>query len=247
MKKRSELKKRMQNVELMNNNTAFGIREAYLGICTNMMFCVDRSGNPSKVFVITSSVSGEGKSTISANLAVAFAMLGKKVLLIDMDLRKPTQHKIWGFPAEGGMSNLLSGVDDCLIYNISELPISIIGAGSIPPNPAELILSPRFLKCIEILRKKYDYILIDATPINIVSDTRLVLESADNVALVVRSAYTDRRALRRALETVERSNVKCCGFIFNDINLKRGDYSYQYSYSPYEYGSETTKKRQMMA
>ena len=243
MKKKDKLKKQTKNIELLNNDTPFGVRESYLSICTNMMFSVDRDGNPSKVFVITSSVPGEGKSTTAANLAIGFAMFGKKVLLIDIDLRKPTQHKIWGFQAEGGMSNLLSGVNDCLVHKVIDLPISIIGAGNIPPNPSELILSSRFSKIINFLRGKYDYILIDATPMNIVSDARLILENADSVALVVRSEYTDCRALEHALETIEQSNAKCCGFILNDVDLKRGEYAYSYSYSSYGYGEEGQKKK----
>lgn len=229
MKRKKEAKKGTQGINLLNEDTAFGVKEAYQIICSNMMFSVGHEGIPSKVFAITSAEPGDGKSATTANLAISFAMLGKKVLLVDMDMHKPTQHKLWGFHSERGISNLISGVDDCIFHEVSELPLTIIGSGILPPNPGELVLSPRFEHSISLFKEMYDYVLLDTPPISI-SDTQTIIKNADSVAVVVRAEKTDQRILMRAMQTMNQCNAKCCGFILNDVNLKHGIRSYPYSY-----------------
>lgn len=222
-----------ENVEaaLLNEASPFAVKEAYKHICMNMMFSINSQGNPSKVFVITSSIAGEGKSTTSANLALGFALMGKKVLLIDADMRRSAQQRIWNFPETNGLSNLLSGVGECKIHGVSNLSLSIIGSGDIPPNPSELLSASLFSKAIARLKKSYDYILIDTPPINLVSDTQIILKQADGVVMVVSSGTTDKRDLNYAMKLIANSHAKCCGFILNKIDPKRADYGYSYSHS----------------
>lgn len=216
---------------LLNESSPFAVKEAYKHICTNMMFSINSQGEPSRVFAITSSVAGEGKSTTAANLAIGFAMMGKNVLLIDADMRRSTQQKIWGFPESNGLSNLLSGVGECKIHGLSSMPISIIGAGDLPPNPSELLAAPLLAKVIAHLKKSYDYILIDTPPINLVSDTQMILKLADGAAMVVSSGMTDKRDLHHAMKLMAQSNAKCCGFILNKIDPKHVDCGYSYARS----------------
>lgn len=231
MKAKKHSRSRSTETALLNESSPFAVKEAYKHICMNMMFSINSRGEPSKVFVITSAVAGEGKSTTSANLALSFASMGKNVLLIDADMRRSAQQKIWNFPESNGLSNLLSGVGECKIYGIPALPVSIIGSGDIPPNPSELLSAALFSKVIARLKKSYDYILIDTPPINLVSDTQIVLKQADGVVLVVSSGTTDKRELNYALKLIAHSNAKCCGFILNKINPKRTDYGYSYTHS----------------
>lgn len=231
MKAKNHSRNKNSKTALLSEASPFAVKEAYKHICMNMMFSINSSGEPSKVFAITSSVAGEGKSTTAANLALSFASMGKNVLLIDADMRRSAQQKLWGFPESNGLSNLLSGVGECKIHGISALPISIIGSGDTPPNPSELLSASLFPKMIARLKKSYDYILIDTPPINLVSDTQIILKQADGIVMVVGSGTTDKRDLNYAMKLIAHSNAKCCGFILNKINPKHTDYGYSYSRS----------------
>lgn len=234
MKKKIKNKKQLPEIALLGESSPFAAKETYNQVCTNLMFSMNQQGVPSKVFAVTSSVPGEGKSTTAANLAISFATMGKKVLLIDADLRRPSQQKIWGFRAGKGLSNLLSGVGECCLREVASLPLTIISSGDIPPNPSELFSSAMFRKSMAHFRDNYDYVVVDTPPINIVSDAQIIAREIDGIALVVRSGVTDQRDLMHACDQIERSGAKCCGIIVNGFNPKSsGHYGYSYDY---EYG-----------
>jgi capsular exopolysaccharide synthesis family protein len=202
-----------------------------------MLSSADRQ---SKVIVITSSFMAEGKSTLSANLAVAFAQRGARVLLIDSDLRRGTLHR--AFQISGslpGLSNLLSliNAEDIYMAPLPELPsLTLLMSGPKPPNPAELLASKRMADLMHQWRDEYDHVVIDSAPILMVSDTLPVAARADGTVMVVRAGLTRKRAISRAYDLLARSNIRILGAVMNDVNLKiENFYTYSSRGSGYNY------------
>lgn len=221
---------------LLTNESSFAVKESYVKLRTNMMFSLCTDGeSPCQVFCMTSPNQSEGKSLTSANIAISFAMLGKKTLLIDADMRRPTQNKLWKLKATSGLSEILAKVSSCSVFEVRNLPLSIICAGNTPPNPSELLSSANMSKLIENLRKQYDYIIIDTPPINTVADAQILSRIADSTVMVCRSGNTKNTELHNALNLVERSNGNVCGIVLNNLNIKANKYSYHYKYG-YGYG-----------
>ena len=137
---------------LLNPDSPFAVKEAYINLRTSLLFCMvaDKSRN-CRTFAITSANPSEGKSVTSANVAVSLAMLGKKTLLIDADMRRPTQNKIWGIKSKGGLCDLLANIDNCAVNELKEIPLSIICTGTIPPNPPELLSSDNMKTFIDVI------------------------------------------------------------------------------------------------
>lgn len=216
---------------LLTNDSPFAVKEAYVKLRTNMMFSLAADGEkPCQVFCITSPSESEGKSLTSANIAISFAMLGKRTLLIDADMRRPTQNKLWKLKSESGLSSILARVDSCDVFDIEGLPLSIICAGNTPPNPSELLSSANMSKLIDGLREQYDYIIIDTPPINTVADAQILSRVVDSTVMVCRSGNTKNTELHNALDLVERSNGNVCGIVLNNLNMKSSKYSYHYKY-----------------
>ena len=192
----------------------------------------------SKVIVITSSYMGEGKSTISANLAIALAQRGARVLLVDSDLRRGTLHKLFHLTSSlPGLSNLLSMINERDVYltPIPEVPtLTLLPAGAKPPNAAELLASNRMAELVHRWREEYDHVVIDSAPILMVSDALATAARADGAVMIVRAGLTRRKAISRAFELLSRSNVRILGAVMNDINLKIENF-YTYSSRHYRY------------
>jgi capsular exopolysaccharide synthesis family protein len=212
-----------------------------------------------KVVVITSSFMGEGKSTISSNLAVALAQRGERVLLVDSDLRRGTLHKM--FQLQGslpGLSNVLSMLneEDCFVNPLPEVPsLTLLPAGPKPPNSAELLASNRMAELVHQWREEYDHVVIDSAPILMVSDALALTARADGTIMVVRAGLTRKKAITRSFELLDRSNARILGAVMNDIDLKiENFYTYSsrgYGYNYYEYkghgdayGADIDKDRQ---
>jgi capsular exopolysaccharide synthesis family protein len=211
--------------------------EAFRGIRSSIL--LSSIDFPSKVILITSSYMAEGKSTLSANLAIALAQRGARVLLVDTDLRRSTLHKIFNLETPlPGLSNLLSRVDDQNAY-LSPIPmlpsLSFLPAGSKPPNPAELLASNRMAELIAHWREEFDHVVIDSAPILMVSDSLTVAAKSDGAVMVVRAGLTRKKALMRSSELLARSNVRILGAVVNDIDLKIENF-YTYSSRGYGYG-----------
>lgn len=215
----------------------FAVVEAYKSIRTNLMFLLAKaSGN---VITISSANAGEGKSTTSVNIAIAFAQLGGKVLLIDGDLRRSSIHRKMKLENEVGLSGVLAGFNtiDEAITNVSQ-NLDVITAGQIPPNPSELLGSNLFLELIEDLKEKYQYIIIDTPPVNVVTDALIVAPRTDGLILVVRDGFTQNETIRRAIDAAEFANINILGAIMNGANPK-GSKRYSYrkrGYRYYRYG-----------
>ena len=209
--------------------------ESFRTIRTSIM--LSSLDQKSKVIVITSSFMNEGKSTISANLAIGFAQQGARVLLVDTDLRRSHLHLAFRLARSvPGLSSLLSLTDaeGAFITPVPELPnLTMLPAGLRPPNPSEVLGSNRMADLIDQWREEYDYVIIDSAPILMVSDALAVASRADRTIMIVRAGLTRKKAIARAFELLSRSKIRILGAIINDINLEIENF---YTYSGRGYG-----------
>lgn len=227
-----------------NSGNRFSVVEAYKTIRTNLQFSFTRkSGN---VVIVSSTLPRDGKSTVVANIAVAFAQIGMKVLIIDSDMRKPRINKFFGVSATPGLSNTLAGLSSLhdVIQTTRYKNLHIIASGILPPNPAELIAGAAMERTLTDLRDEYDVILLDTPPVNIVSDAVIATKYADGVVIVARHAVTTHPDLSRAIKSFEFVNAKIFGIILNAVDYAK-IYGKQYgsygrkNYSGYAYGKNS--------
>jgi tyrosine-protein kinase Etk/Wzc len=193
-----------------------------------------------QVILITSSMGGEGKSFISLNLASSLAQSGKKVALLELDLRKPRLSAQLGLPNDQGFTNyIISNVElKFLPRPVPENPnLYIIGSGPIPPNPAELLMQDKIKTLFEYLYDNFDYIVIDSPPVGLVSDALLVSEFVDVCIYVARQNYTFREQINIANDLFVNRKIKGVSMIINDVTSK-GAFNYGYGYG-YGYGHNT--------
>jgi capsular exopolysaccharide family len=219
------------------------VSEAYRTVRTNIEF--SSIDNEIKLILITSSGPQEGKSTTSVNLALAMAQSGKKTLLIDCDLRKPSVHKKFKISNRSGISNLLA---DSL--KLSEVVycygkgIDILSSGTIPPNPSEILSSNKMKTFLQEVSKVYDRIIIDSPPVNAVTDAQILATIADGVVLVVGSGITEIDLAKRAKELLNKVNANIIGVVLNKaeaIGNKYGSNKYYYYYA--ENGDKKRSKK----
>lgn len=214
----------------------FAVVEAYKTIRTNLTYLL--SSSDTKVFGITSPEAGEGKSTTSVNMAIAFSQLGDKVLLIDADMRRSSIHKKMKIENEVGLSNILAGFNKYteVIKHISDT-LDVITAGQVPPNPSELLGSNRFKELIESVSKEYSYVIIDTPPMDVVTDALVIAPHTAGLVLVVKDQVTPTDSISRAIEATKFANINLLGAIMNAANPKSGGrYGYRrYGYRKYGY------------
>ena len=213
--------------------------EMFRNLRTNIQFM--NAGSDKKVMLITSTVPGEGKSYVSGNLAAAFAQLDKKVLIIDTDMRKGRQHAMFNLKSKPGISNFLSGVvdqdfigekEDIRNY-IQETDIEnlyLIPAGNIPPNPSELLVSPKMQGIVEILKKSFDIIIFDTPPSLIVADTLIIARLVDFSIIVTAQNVTKVENLKRAKLALENVGGKIAGVVLNKVQVNAKTYESTYYY-----------------
>lgn len=217
------------------------VSETYRTLRTNIQFSsLDKK---TQAIMTTSSGPGEGKSTVSANLASVMAQSGNKTILIDCDLRKPNVHRLFGLSNIYGLSNLL--VDEIAFDKaIQQGPIEnlhILTSGTKPPNPAELLGSEKMRNFINTLRKYYDYIILDTPPVVVVTDAQLISRMADGCLLVVSSGEVERDAAIKAKELLVKVNAKIIGVVLNKVEKStKGGYGYYYHYY---YDADGEKKK----
>jgi capsular exopolysaccharide synthesis family protein len=213
------------------------LSESFRTIRSNLQF-INNDPGP-KTISVTSSISGEGKTFISTNIAGILALLDKKVVLIDFDMRRPRLNKVFNFDNDKGTSTLLIGkhtVKECIKQ--SELEnLHIITSGPIPPNPAELILSDNLEKLIIELKSKYDYIVFDTPPIGLVTDGLELVRLADYPIYVFRADYSDKSFASNLDKLIDENKIQHLSFVLNDIGRGVSGYYYDKSYSySYSYG-----------
>lgn len=208
--------------KLLIKNDNFAVSEAYKTLRTNVRFCLQ--GNGCKRICITSAMSGEGKSITFLNLAISIAEAGQKVLLIDADLRRPAVARLTGKMAVPGLSNVLAGLakpEEAIRKEIYP-NLDIIFSGDIPPNPSELLGTDTFRELIENLSQQYEYILIDAPPVNVVSDACIIASCMDGVLLLVRQGHSRKDYVKQAANNLQLTGAKVLGFILNGVQLETG-------------------------
>lgn len=218
--------------------------ESYRGLRTSILFSA--ADVPPRTILITSAAPAEGKTITSANIAVAMAQAGNKILLIDGDLRRPRMHRVFNVPRDRGLSNILAGtcgIDEAIIQ--TTIPgIDIIPCGPVPPNPSEMLGSQSMLKIIETLRGRYDRIIIDSPPITAVTDAVIISRLVDGVLLVVRAGETHREIIKNGISLLQSANAHILGAILNGVNMGRDSY-YYYQYYYYYYGEDGEKKKKV--
>ena len=203
--------------------------EAYRSLRTSIL--LSSYGAPPKVILVTSAVPQEGKTTISANSAMVLAQRGGRVLLVDADLRRPGIDRMFGFRSRGGLSTLISGGDKFadVAVPFADLPnLTILPAGPIPPQPAELLGSAVMKECIARWRNEFDHVVIDSPPCLSVTDAVVLSPEADRVILVARSGRTTKIVLRRACDLLMQVNARVMGIVLNALNTRSTEGYYYY-------------------
>ncbi|MEP9382459.1 polysaccharide biosynthesis tyrosine autokinase [Nocardioides cheoyonin] len=211
--------------------------EAFRVLRTNLQFIdVD---SPQKVFVVTSAIPNEGKTSTAANLAISLAQAGVRTLLVEGDLRRPKAHRVLGLDRAVGLTDLLVGnikLDDALQLHLPS-SLDFLPSGRIPPNPAELLQSNAMAELLLELRKQYDVIIIDAPPLLPVTDGALLATSADGALLVVRHGAVARDQVRHSIERLQQVDATLVGVLLNAVpnRAARSGYGYGYGYSQDEH------------
>jgi len=209
----------MKTELVVDHNPKSSVSEAIRIVRTNLQF--SSADKEVKTILVTSSIAGEGKSFISSNLAVAFAQNGKKVLLIDCDLRRGRLHRIFNLENDKGLSNLLiSDIQANFSGYLQKTRIKnlfLLSSGSVPPNPSELLDSKKNETLIELLSKKFDYIIFDGTPVGGLTDSVIMAKYVDKVAIVCAVNYTKIDQLVNTQKTLENIEADIAGVIVNKI------------------------------
>ena len=229
-----------QTVVVDTPNSA--IAEAFRLIRNKMQFLTKEAKAP--VILITSSLPGDGKTFVALNLASVYSLLGKKTVLIGFDLRKPKIYQDFNLKNEKGVSTWLIGKDKLndIIQETKFENLSVITAGPVPPNPSELTALGKTDELINLLREKYDYIVIDSSPIGIVSDTFHLIALSDTCLLIVRPGKTLRDLFWNTVKEISNNNTKGVSIVINDIQSKSNQYGYGEKYG-YINGLESKKKK----
>lgn len=204
--------------------------EAYKTLRTNIQYSsFDKNA---QAIIVTSSQLGEGKSTTAGNLALSMAQDGKKTILIDCDLRKPTVHKKFGITNSSGLSEVIVGKVD-LKDAMKEFNknLTIITSGKIPPNPSEMLGSNNMQRFLNELKRHYDCIILDTPPVLAVTDAQILSRNVDGMILVIRAGRTKKEIVIKAKKQIENVGGKIIGTILNAVDSKNGRNNYYYYYS----------------
>lgn len=231
--------------KLLTAASTFAVKEAYNSIRTNLLFT--QQGEKCPIFVVTSPTANNGKTINSANLAINFAQMGKKTLVIDADMRNPSLHKLFSLSSRNGLSEILAGLTDNITVTKTDIEnLSVLTSGKIPPNPTELLSSPRMDKLLDFVKEHYDCVFIDTPPVNIVTDATVFSQKATGYVIIVKTDTTNIPELKTTVSTLQGINANILGFILNDANSEKKKYysyyrkysrNYSYNYK-YSYGND---------
>ena len=216
-----------------NQNNLMG--ETFRNVRTNLQFMLENGKN---VILVTSTVSGEGKSFISANLAISLSLLGKKVVIVGLDIRKPGLNKVFNLPKkEYGITQFLTNstvnLMDLVHHSDINKNLYILPGGTVPPNPTELLARDGLEKAVEILRKNFDYVILDTAPVGMVTDTLLIGRVADLSVYVCRADYTRKTEFTLINELAENNKLPNLCIVINGLDLQKKKYGYYYGYGKY--------------
>ncbi|WP_052109688.1 polysaccharide biosynthesis tyrosine autokinase [Knoellia sinensis] len=223
-----------------------GRAEAFRALRTNLQF-IDAANHP-RVMVVTSAIANEGKTSTTANLALAMAESGASVCVVEGDLRRPRLLNYLGLPGSVGLTDVLIGrytVDDVL-QPFGDQSLSVLGAGASPPNPSELLGSTAMRTLLDDLRRRFDYVLVDGAPILPVTDSSVLTRLADGALVVAGSGIVNKTQFEDALETLETVNGTVLGVVLNRMprESRGGYYDYRYEYRPQAEGGRRSRRLQ---
>ena len=235
-KKRKEKKENADHDVLLSEKSPFILKEAYNDIRTDLLFM--GQGKKCPIFAVISPDDAEGKTYNSYNIALAYAQMNKKVLLIDADLRKSTMAEMLCFEQndDKGLSHYLAGIGNLNDLKRKKDGIDVILAGTIPPNPAELLTNDNWKKLLEESQNEYDAIFIDLPSAGIVADGLLMADVATAYILIVREFHTHFERVEMIVRKLESLGANICGFVYNGISTKSQDYNYRAYANGKEYG-----------
>ncbi|MFZ0632771.1 MAG: polysaccharide biosynthesis tyrosine autokinase [Acidobacteriaceae bacterium] len=211
--------------------------ESFRALRTSMR--LSTTSRESKVIAVTSCQPAEGKSTVAMNMAAVLAQSGKKVALVDTDMRRPSVYKRLRLEGGKGLSEVLTGyypLDEVIQTHETLSTLDIIPSGTVPPLPADLLASDQMTEVVRQLRARYDYVIFDTPPVLSVTDPAIVAAQADGMVLVIRQGYCTRRMLARAADILSELNVKVYGFVFNGVDASLPEYYGYLGYYTYDYG-----------
>ncbi len=220
------------NAEL--NKTPFAIVESYKNLRTNLISIMSKADG--KILAISSPNAAEGKSTTALNIAITLSQLNKKVIILDTDSRKPSIHKKAKLNNEKGCMDVLLGeksIDDVIVHYNNFL--DVITSGAKVKNPSELFSDVAFDKLLEKLEERYDYIILDTPPINVVSDTLIIAQKCDALVMVIRAGVTKYEAFEYAYDSLKVLDIELDGVIINGSGGKGGGYYSRNRYNSYRY------------
>lgn len=216
---------------ILSKNSSFFEREAYKTLRTNIRFAL--RGEGCKKFCITSGAAGEGKSITLLNLAISFGEAGKKVLLIDADMRRPAMARLLVEQVAPGLANVLAGIIPAREAIREEIypNLDILFSGDIPPNPMELLSGEEMEALMAWASEKYDYILIDTPPVGITSDACVVASHLDGVLFLVRQGQSRKDVVKQAVGNLQLTGVKILGYVLNGIDNENKKHYKGYEYT----------------
>ena len=242
--KKNNKAEKTANVEksknVLTSDSKFAIVEGYKIARTNLVFSL--TAQDSNCVAVTSWSKGEGKSTATVNLAISFAKMGKHVLLIDTDLRRPNLHNLLKLKNDTGVSDIIGqfGEFETAVHHDAVANLDVLTSGAIPPNPSELLASPYFAELITKAKKEYDYVIMDTPPLGVVTDTLLLKDFVGGYVMVVREKVTSHGDIERALQSVKLADTKVLGFLKVGCEMRSKGYGYKkfryrsnYSYNYY--------------
>ncbi len=238
---------------VVGKNVSSAIAELFRLLRNNISFT--RAGKEKSVILVTSSISGEGKTFVTSNLAMTYALMGKKIVVVGLDLRSPMLAHSFGLSNSQGVTTYLTGQQNDLDKLIQKTENSsnlfILPAGPVPPNPNELLMSDRMRQMIETLRDQFDYVLLDTAPIGLISDTFLITHYSDLQLYVSRANYTSQKCLRELESAVASGKFSSVYIVLNGVDMAAGSYTYRRygaygaygsKNAPYGYGYGKTKE-----
>jgi len=235
--------------DLLSSRSSFSTREAYKVLRTNVSFSFTDEES-CRVIMLTSPLQGEGKSITAVNLAISYAMADCRTIIVDCDMRRPRLGRLLQQTSKLGLSNLLlqpqRRAEAVMPTRIKNLDVLL--SGDIPPNPSELLASGRMQRLLDDLRQEYDCVILDAPPVNLVTDALVLAPKVDGVLVLVRANHSVRQEVIRAMDQLRYVKARILGFVLNDVDLENRSYMKKgYGKKYYTYGSPVDREEEVEA